>query len=149
MWVIHQWGNGSAHQWGPGRVCVCRDDASPGNHLRLLEHYQMSWWGKERGKEKVRRGDICVCVCVCERQTASQRELLLHILTQARSDWDTYPRDVHSAVLSSSVWKNPLTGNPAAAVAKTNHLNSVTQPLRSAEAVTCLQTHQAALCVYL
>lgn len=23
-------------------VCVCGDDASPGNHLRQLEHYQMS-----------------------------------------------------------------------------------------------------------
>ncbi len=119
-------------------MCVCADDASPGNHLRLLEHYQMSWWEKERGKETVRRGDICVR----ESEPKRERELLLHILTQARSDWDTYPRDVSSAVLSSSLWKNPLTGNPAAAVAKTNHLNSVTHLLRSAEAVTCFQTNQ-------
>lgn len=85
---------------------------------------------------------------MCEREPKRERELLLHILTQARSDSDAYPRDVSGAVLSSSLWKNSLTGNPAAAVTKTNHLNSVTHPLRSAEAVTCLHTHQA-LSVYL
>lgn len=93
-------------------------------------------------KGKVKRGDIFLCVCVCVRQSEPkrERELLLHFLTQARSDCDTYPRDVSSAVLSGSVTgeKNPLTGNLAA---QTHHLNSVTHLLRSA--VTCLQTRQA------
>lgn len=77
-----------------------------------------------------------------QSEPKTEREPLLHILTQARSHSDTYPRDVSSIVLCGK--KNPLTGYPAAA--KTHHLNSVTHLLRSA--VTCLQTRRA-LSVYL
>lgn len=117
-------------------ICMRRDDASPGNYLRLLEHYQMSWC---EGGKKGKWGEE-----IFESQPKRERELFLHILTQARSDWDTSPRDVSSVVLSSSLWKKiPLSGNPtAAAAAETNHLNSVTHLLRSAEPVTCFQTYK-------
>lgn len=119
------------------RTCVCvraRDDGSPGNHLRPSEHYQMSWWGKERGKEKARRGDIRVS----QRQKENRCYTFWH-----RPDPIQTPTQGMLAV-SFFLEKNPLTGYPAAA--KTHHLNSVTHLLRSA--VTCLQTRRA-LSVYL
>lgn len=126
MRVTNQWGNGSTHQWGPGCVCAYGDDVSRGNHLRLLEHYQMSWWGNKREK---RESEKSVCERMSQRQkenccyTSQHRPALIETPTQGR-------------VLSSSLWKNTLAGNPAA---KTNHLDSVTNVPRSAEAVTRLQ----------
>lgn len=91
--------NKKTHRWGPGRESVCSDDASPGNHLRLLEQYQMSWWVNERGQwdEQI-------------SARASRREL--HILTQARSDWDTHPWDVSGAVNHVNAKNQPLGPSP-------------------------------------
>lgn len=119
------------------RTCVCarkrwRISWEPFETVRALSDELMREREGKRESEKRRY----------QSEPKTEREPLLHILTQARSHSDAYPRDVSSIVLCGK--KNPLTGYPAAA--KTHHLNSVTHLLRSA--VTCLQTRRA-LSVYL
>lgn len=117
--VINQWGNG----WAPSmrtRMCVCVQrwciSWEPFETVTALSDELMG--ERERKRESEKRRYLCVW------EKVSQRELLLHFLTQARSDWDTYPRDVSSAVLSSSSREKKILW-PVTLLLKLNHLNSV------------------------